>query len=245
MKELNVLMPIAGLGSRFAKAGYDVPKPLISVFGKPMIQLVIENINIKGNYIYIVQKDHYEKYNLECLLNKITPNCKIVCINRITEGAACTTLFAKDYINNNNPLLIANSDQYIEWDSVEFIKYLNKNSNGSILTFNCSNDPKLSYVRLDENKNVIEIKEKQPISSKATVGIYYWAQGSEYVKYAESMIRQNKRTNGEFYVAPVYQEALDDNKTIKIYDVEKMWGLGTPECLDYFIKNYKQSSFSL
>lgn len=237
MKKLNVLMPIAGAGSRFAKAGYVMPKPLINVLGKPMIQLAVENININGNYIYIVQKEHCDKYNLEQLLNKITPNCKIICLDGMTEGAACTTLIAKKYIDNENPLLIANCDQFIVWKSSDFIQ--SSKCDGSILTFNCSNDPKLSYVKLDDNKNVIEIKEKQPISNKATVGIYYWNLGYEYVRYAESMIAQNKRTNGEFYVAPVYQESLDDKKIIKIYDVEEMWGIGTPDCLNNFLKNYK------
>jgi dTDP-glucose pyrophosphorylase len=238
MKELNILMPIAGAGSRFAKAGYVVPKPLIDILGKPMIQLVVENININGNYIYIAQKEHYYKHNLEHLLNKITPNCKIICVDGITEGAACTTLIAKKHINNENPLLIVNSDQFIVWKSTDFIQSIDI-CDGSILTFNCSNDPKLSYVKLDDNKHVIEIKEKQPISNKATVGVYYWSLGSEYVRYAESMIAQNKRTNGEFYVAPVYQEALDDKKIIKTYDVEEMWGIGTPDCLNNFLKNYK------
>ena len=113
--ELNVLIPMAGAGSRFEKAGYTFPKPLIDVRNKPMIQVVVENLNIKANYIYIVQKSHREKYNLDTLLNLITPNCKIIEVEGLTEGAACTALLAKEYIDNDKPLFFANSDQFVEY----------------------------------------------------------------------------------------------------------------------------------
>jgi len=236
--KMKVLVPMAGAGSRFEKAGYTFPKPLIDVKGKPMIQLVVENINIDAEHIYIVRKEHYEKYNLRQLLNLITPNCKIVQVDKVTEGAACTTLLAKEYINNNEPLLIANSDQFVEWDSNEFMySMIGDQIDGGILTFP-NTHPKWSYVKLDSNGYVIDLKEKEVISNIATVGIYYWKHGSEYVKYAEQMISKNIRVNNEFYVAPVYNEAILDNKRIKVFNVDKMWGLGTPEDLDYFIKNY-------
>ncbi|MFZ9377026.1 MAG: HAD-IA family hydrolase, partial [Candidatus Fonsibacter ubiquis] len=115
--KLNVLIPMAGAGSRFQQAGYTFPKPLIDVKGKPMIQTVIENLNVEANFIFVVQKEHREKYNLDTLLNLITPNCKIVEVDGITEGAACTTLLAKKFIDNDQSLLMANSDQFVEWDS--------------------------------------------------------------------------------------------------------------------------------
>ena len=111
--KMNVLIPMAGAGSRFASAGYTFPKPLIEVDGKPMIQVVVENLNIQANYTFIVQKEHYEKYNLQYLLNLIAPNCNIVQVNGLTEGAACTTLLAKEFIDNDFPLVIANSDQFV------------------------------------------------------------------------------------------------------------------------------------
>ena len=120
-EKLNVLIPMAGAGSRFEKAGYTFPKPLIEVEGKPMIQLVTENLNLDSKYTYIVQKSHNEKYNLKSMLSLISPNCNVVNINGITEGAACTTLLAKEHINNDNPLIIANSDQYVEWDVNDFM----------------------------------------------------------------------------------------------------------------------------
>jgi beta-phosphoglucomutase-like phosphatase (HAD superfamily)/dTDP-glucose pyrophosphorylase len=237
--KLNVLIPMAGAGSRFATAGYTFPKPLIEVHGKPMIQVVVENLNMEANYIYIVQQEHYDKYNLKYLLNLITPNCKIVPISGLTEGAACTTLLAKEYINNDDHLIIANSDQFMEWNSNETMYAFGADAiDGGILTFH-STHPKWSYARLDENGFVSEIAEKKVISEHATVGVYYWNRGSEYVKYAEQMIEKNIRVNNEFYVAPVYNEAIADGKKVRIKDIHKMWGIGTPEDLNYFLEHHK------
>lgn len=235
---LNVLIPMAGAGSRFEKAGYTFPKPLIDVKNKPMIQVVVENLNIKANYIYIVQKSHREKYNLDTLLNLITPNCKIVEVNGLTEGAACTALLAKEFINNNQPLFFANSDQFVEWDSNEFMYKMNEiEADGGIVTFEATH-PKWSFAKVNEKGLVTEVAEKNPISNIATVGYYYWKHGSDFVKYAEQMIEKNIRVNNEFYVCPVFNEAIGDKKEIRTFNISKMWGLGTPEDLKYYLENY-------
>jgi len=238
-EKLNVLIPMAGAGSRFAQAGYTFPKPLIEVNGKPMIQVVVENLNIEANYIFLVQREHYEKYNLKYLLNLIAPNCTIVQVDGITEGAACTTLLAKEFINNDAPLIMANSDQYVEWNSNECLYAFKADSiDGGILTFKATH-PKWSYAKLDDNGFVSEVAEKKVISDQATVGVYYWNKGSDYVKYAEQMIDKNIRTNNEFYVAPVFNEAIEDGKKIRVKQVTGMWGIGTPEDLNYFLTHKK------
>lgn len=237
--KLNVLIPMAGAGSRFAQAGYTFPKPLIEVNGKPMIQVVVENLNIEANYIFIVQKEHYEKYNLKYLLNLIAPDCKIVQVDGITEGAACTTLLAKEFIDNDQPLVMANSDQFIEWDSNNVLYSFSADGiDGGILSFKATH-PKWSYAKLDENGFVSEVAEKKPISDNATVGVYFWKNGSDYVKYAEQMIEKNIRVNNEFYVCPVFNEAIQDGKKVRIKEIKGMWGIGTPEDLNYFVENYK------
>ena len=236
-KKMNVLIPMAGAGSRFSQAGYTFPKPLIEVNGKPMIEVVVNNLNMEAHYIFLVQKEHYEKYNLKFLLNLIAPNCDIVQLDGITEGAACTTLLAKEFINNDEPLVIANSDQYVEWNSNECMYAFSADEiDAGILTFK-SHHPKWSYARLDESGFVAEVAEKKVISDDATVGIYYWSKGSDYVKYAEQMISKDIRVNNEFYVCPVFNEAIADGKKIKIKNIESMWGIGTPEDLEYFLKN--------
>lgn len=240
--KLNVLIPMAGRGSRFEAAGYTFPKPLIEVNGKPMIQVVVENLNIEANYIYLVQKEHYDKYNLKTLLNLITPNCKIVIVEGVTEGAACTALLAKEYINNESPLLIANSDQFVEWDSSAFMYAMNgDNVDGGILTFKATH-PKWSFAKLNKFGYVSEVAEKNPISDTATVGIYYWKNGKDFVRFTENMVRKDIRTNGEFYICPVYNEAIKHGgKAIKNFSIEKMWGIGTPEDLKYFLENYEKN----
>ena len=235
--KLNVLIPMAGAGSRFEKAGYTFPKPLIDVKGKPMIQVVVDNLNMDANFIFIVQKSHREKYNLDTLLNLITPNCKIVEVDGVTEGAACTTLLAKEFIDNDYPLVMANSDQFVEWDSNEFMYKMNEtNCDGGIVTFK-STHPKWSFAKINETGFVTEVAEKNPISDIATVGVYYWKKGSDYVKFAEQMIQKNIRVNNEFYVCPVFNEAILSDKKIKTFDIKQMWGLGTPEDLNYYLEN--------
>jgi len=243
-EDINILIPMAGHGSRFVDAGYTFPKPLIEVFGKPMIQLVVENLSIKGNYTYVIQKHHQSKYNIKSMLKILTPNCNFVEVDSVTEGAACTTLLAKEYINNDKPLIICNSDQYIEMNVANIMyKFSNKKVDGGILVFN-SIHPKWSYAKTNEKNIVTEVAEKRAISNKATCGIYFWKKGIEYVKYAEQMIQKNIRVNNEFYVCPVFNEAILDKKIFITENVENMWGIGTPEDLNYFINNFEKKNNS-
>lgn len=240
--ECNVVIPMAGAGSRFAKAGYSFPKPLINIKGKPMIQVVVENLCLdtsRCRYIFICREEQVKKYNLNYLLKAIAPNSEIVIVDRLTEGAACSILLAKKYIDNDKHLLLANSDQFMEWDPNRFMySMVADDIDGGLATFT-SVHPKWSYVKLDEDGFVCEVAEKRPISTHATTGIYYWKKGKDFVKYAEQMIRKNIRINNEFYTAPVYNEAISDGKKVKIFPIEKMWGIGVPEDLQTFLSDYK------
>jgi HAD superfamily hydrolase (TIGR01509 family) len=238
-KKINIVIPMAGNGSRFATEGYLLPKPLIDVQGEPMIQRVVKNLNIDGNYIFIVKKEHIDKYDLYTVLNSVAPGCRIIPTDRVTEGAVCSVLLAEKFIDNETNLLIANSDQFLEWDSNSFL-YESQNTDGCVSTFHQPdpNDKKWSYARLGSNGFVEEIAEKNPISSHANTGIYFWSKGSDFVKYGNRLISKNIRTNGEFYIAPVYNEAIMDGKKIKINNCKKMWGLGVPDDLMHFLKNY-------
>lgn len=240
-KNINVVIPMAGYGSRFAKEGYLLPKPLINVNGKSMIEVVINNIGLNANYIFIIRKEHLIKYNLECFLKNIVKNCKVVVTDTVTEGSACTILLAKQFINNDTPILIANSDQFLEWNCESFLyEAESEGVDGCISTFELSNgDRKWSYAKVDETGKVIEVKEKEVISNNATTGIYYWKKGRDFVKYTEQMIERNIRVNNEFYTCPVYNEGIKDGQIYKISICKKMWGIGTPEDLQYFLKNYK------
>lgn len=238
--KLNVLIPMAGAGSRFAQAGYTFPKPLIQVNGKPMIQVVVENLGLDANYHFVVQKEHREKYNLDTMLNLITPGCQIIETDGLTEGAACTALLAKELIDNENPLFFANSDQYVDWEPIEFMYNMQEtDADGGIVTFHATH-PKWSFAKVDDRGVVTEVAEKNPISTNATVGYYYWKHGSDFVRYAEQMIDKDIRVNNEFYVCPVFNEAIQDGKIIRTNEAKAMWGLGTPEDLEFYLKNHKE-----
>jgi len=235
--DMNVLIPMAGAGSRFAEAGYTFPKPLIQVGDKPMIQKVVENLGVKANFIFVVQKEHREKYNLDSMLNLVAPGCTIVEVDGITEGAACTALLAREYIDNDKPLFFANSDQWVNWNPVEFFYNMQEtDADGGIVTFK-STHPKWSYAAVDANGLVTEVAEKNPISDNATVGFYYWKHGSDFVQCAQNMIDNDNRVNGEFYVCPVFNHAILAGCSIRTFECEEMWGLGDPESLEEFIRS--------
>lgn len=238
---LNIVIPMAGRGSRFAKEGYAMPKPLIDVHGKPMIEVVTNNIRPKceHKFIYLCLQEHLEKYNLENRLKEMSPNCIVVPVNQVTEGAACTVLLAEKYIDNEDMLMMANSDQYVDIDINEYIQAMD-DSDGLIMTM-YADDPKWSFIKYDERKYVTMVREKEVISNEATVGIYNFKRGSDFVQYAYQMIDKNIRVNNEFYVAPVYNEMIEDGKKVKFYNVGReddgMYGLGTPGDLKKFLDN--------
>tara|TARA_R110001632_G_scaffold214692_2_gene341475 strand:- start:437 stop:1153 length:717 start_codon:yes stop_codon:yes gene_type:complete len=238
---MKVLIPMAGEGSRFAKEGYTFPKPLIDVNGKPMIQAVVENLDFDCEYIFLVRKSHLEKYDgLRETLSRITNNrLQIVEVDGLTEGAACTALLAKEYINNDDDLLIANSDQIIEYQPQNFNTMRSLTDVDAIVwTFNDVH-PKWSFVKTNARGFCTEVAEKKPISDIATCGIYWYRKGSDFVKSAEQMIQKDIRVKNEFYIAPVYNELIGDGKTLIPFFVHKMHGVGTPEDLNNYLRATK------
>ena len=234
---LNIVVPMAGRGSRFAQAGYKMPKPLIDVFGHPMIEYVTKNItpDCEHRFIYICQEEHLKKYGLAEKLNEIAPDCVVVTVDHITEGAACTVLLAEKYIDNDDAMMIANSDQFVDTDINSYLAAMG-DADGLIMTMP-ADDPKWSFIKYDENGFVTIVREKEVISNEATVGIYNYRHGKDFVKYAHQMIDKNIRVNNEFYVAPVYNEMIEDGMKIAFKDVgAKMYGLGIPEDLNYFME---------
>lgn len=233
---INIVVPMAGRGSRFANAGYKMPKPLIDIYGHYMIEYVIKNIrpNQDHRFIFLCLREHLIKYNIEEKLKKIEPNCEVVSVNEVTEGAACTVLLAEEFIDNSDSLMIANSDQFVDIDINLYLNKL-KNNDGLIMTMPADN-PKWSFIKYDSNGYVTTIREKEVISNEATVGIYNFKHGKDFVLYAHKMINANIRVNGEFYVAPVYNEMINDGKKIIFHNIgNKMYGLGVPEDLNTFL----------
>lgn len=250
-KILNVVIPMAGAGSRFQQAGYTFPKPLIEVNGKPMIEVVIKNLKPKcpHKFIFICQKEHYEKYSLNEIFNNLVgrENYECILLTALTQGAACTVMTAIEHINNENDLIIANSDQYVDIDFNDYINFSRQSeADGTIMTFDATH-PKWSYARVDGNGNVLEVAEKKVISNHATVGIYYFKEGKKFIDSTHSMIEKDIRVNNEFYVCPVYNELIIKGGTIKIWDMpkDKMHGLGTPEDLNLFLKKIEEGQIKI
>ncbi|MCC2624730.1 MAG: glycosyl transferase family 2 [Burkholderiales bacterium] len=238
---INIVVPMAGKGSRFINNGYNLPKPMLIVQGHPMIEVVIENLrpSCPHRFIFICQKDHLDNFNLRPILKKHAgDNTEIITIDYMTEGAACTVLLAEKFIKNNDPLMIANCDQFT---SISINNYLNNFDNstfdGFIMTMT-ANDPKWSFVRLNNVGEVIEVVEKQVVSTEATVGIYNYKHGYYFVQAAKDMIASNDRVNNEFYVAPAYNYMLKKNYRIGFMNVGNersgVYGLGIPDDLTYF-----------
>jgi NDP-sugar pyrophosphorylase family protein len=240
---LNIVVPMAGRGSRFADAGYTDPKPLIDVHGKHMIEVVINNLtpSCEHRFIFVCQEEHVQTYKLDSIFANACENFEIVTINGITDGAAITVLKARDLFDNEQPLMIANSDQWIDVNINDYLKDLeDRNLDGSMLTMKAS-DPKWSYAKVDNVGLVSDVVEKVVISDEATVGIYNFHKGSSFCKFADYMIRKDIRSNGEFYVAPVYTYMADKGMHIGVFNIGEdgkgMYGLGIPSDLNNFLSS--------
>jgi dTDP-glucose pyrophosphorylase len=239
---LNIVVPMAGAGSRFAKAGYKDPKPLIPILGEPMIRVAIENLRpgAPHRFIFICQRAHLDAFGLaEKLKCWGGPNTVVAEVPGLTEGAACTVLTVKHLIANGSPLMIANCDQYIDIDIDDYLgEMARRRLDGMIMTLR-SQDAKWSYAALDGEMHVTHVVEKQVISRHATVGIYNFSHGMDFVAAAERMIARDERVNNEFYVAPAYNPMIAAGMKIGVYDIgaeaDGMYGLGTPEDLELFL----------
>jgi len=241
---INIVIPMAGSGSRFANAGYEKPKPFIDVSGKPMIIRVLENLICENaRYILIAREDHLVKEKQ--LVKEIENNYPVVFhpIGHLTEGAACTVLHARNFINNDEPMIIANSDQIVDIVFQDFVSdCFDRVLDGSIMTFkDPQNNNKWSFAKTNSLGLVEEVREKDAISDLATVGLYMYKRGRYFVNASVDMIVQNERVNNEFYVCPVYNYAIKNGNDIGVFNIEydSMHGLGTPEDLKLYLNKLK------
>ena len=242
---LNVLMPMAGSGSRFSSSPYDVPKPLIPIdnSGTRMFMLATFPVATTENFIFVVRSDLFGNDLYEPIISDKYRNYEIISQDGAVNGAVSSTLYAEHLIDNDTPLLILDSDIYSVWD-METLLEKASGLDGAILTFESSN-PAYSYVKLGSDDVAVDIAEKSVISNNASAGGYFWAKGSEYVKYAKQLVASGKTTNGEFYISNVYKTAMLDGKRFTNYEVKKHFSLGTPEDLEAFIaiRNLENGSY--
>ena len=243
-KLVNVLIPMAGAGSRFHHAGYSVPKPLIKVFEKTMIRTSVDTLKLKGidcNYIFVARRYKEQEHNdaLKKELLSIDPEATIVYVNELTEGSACTCLLARDRMYKDLPLFIFNCDQVFNFSqrTVDTIyNVVNSNLNGAVITWKDTN-PKNSFCEVSENCLCYNFTEKQPVSDNALIGFHYWKKTSDFISSAEKMIEQNLKFNNEYYIAPTYN-FLDKIINIPITK-DECYLIGTPADLDYYLEKPK------
>lgn len=231
---MKLILPMAGNGQRFFDAGYDLPKPLIDIKGKPMFARVIENLWVNNPELTcIVRQDHVNDYEIDKRILEHYPDANIIIIPGTTEGAACTVRLATNVLGGE-PMIVANCDQLMRWDPKEFYEKIETNlyPGGLIPVFTPNhNEPKHSYCEVDKYGNLLQLKEKEIISDIATVGVYYFGDESKWIKAHEKQMDANDRTNNEFYLAPTYNY-LEEN--VGIHRIDEMIGMGTPEELNEF-----------
>lgn len=238
--EINIVIPMAGAGSRFAVAGYDVPKLFIKINGRMMIQLALDGVrHHNARYTLIIQQSFLNDYPDQLRLIQEEHNVEFITVAKLTQGATCTVLAAHELINNSTPLLICDCDNIINNDT--FTKFLDdavgSKFDGSLITFN-SSDAKFSFAKT-ENHFVVDIKEKEVISSNAIGGFYFISHGCDFIKSAINTIIYCEKTNNEFYISSVCDNLIKNGKQIVIYNVDngEIDCVGTPEQLNTFIQN--------
>jgi RpiB/LacA/LacB family sugar-phosphate isomerase len=233
-KKPILLIPMAGLGKRFRDKGYIIPKPLVVVDDKQIIDYSFLSIQPEeyDRIIFVVRSEHINNFSIHDILKKkFGERVEVVEIESLTQGSVCSCLAAKDLINVDQPLVIYTLDVY--FSPTFSYKDVDESLDGCVLYFQ-ANSPNYSYTELDENSLVKRTAEKEVISSNALVGIYAFRNGRDFVSYAEKMISQGVKTNGEFYLAPLYNLLVKDGKRIGAIPVRKMYVIGTPEELDFF-----------
>jgi dTDP-glucose pyrophosphorylase len=234
---MNIVIPMAGKGSRFKRTGVDTPKMLVSVLGKPMFCWAIQNLPQRyADYLFICLREHIELYELADRLRALSDAIRIVVLDKPTQGQACTVLMAKAFIDNDEPLIIHNADTYFECDISPID---NDDTIVGAIPYYRSVDPNMSFIRMDDARRVLEVAEKEPISDHATIGLYYFARGRDFVWAAEQMIARNVRVRGEYYVGPAYNELIARGDRVIGIPADAMWDLGTPEKAALFERTFR------
>lgn len=251
---MKIVIPMAGRGSRYANAGFETPKPLINVAGRPMLFWALEPL-LKMHFseiILIILETHEEEFKVSRMVKTFLRQFKqknglvdpslsfrLVLIPEVTEGQLCTVLAAKAFINSEEDVLIAASDTYIQ-SNIQFDILQKPADCSGLISVNSLPGEQWSFARIDGNRHVVEVAEKHRISPYASNGLYYFSSGKELVKFGEIMIQNNERIRNEFYIIPVYQKMIDAGKLVLLSHAIEMWDLGTPDAkasFEHFILN--------
>jgi NDP-sugar pyrophosphorylase family protein len=239
---MKIIIPMAGLGDRFVKAGYKDPKPLIKVCEKRIINYIVDMFDENDEFIFICNEQHLKDTNMKEILKNLVPNSKIISIPQHKKGPVYTVKYAFDYIDDNEEVLISYCDNAFIWDYNDFLKKVKK-LDGCILTHtgfhpHTLSNTKMAFIKT-EKKLLKEIKEKEcytnnPMKEHASTGVYYFKKGSFIKKYFNLLIQNDINYNGEYYVTLVYNLLINDNLKIGYYDTPFVMVFGTPKEVENF-----------
>ena len=238
---MNILIPMAGRGSRFSEDGYDVPKPMIPFLGKMMIEWAVDTLGIQGRNIFVIRKEHDDEAGLGEFLKNRYPGCVVIPLDYVTDGAACTALLAEEYIDNDQELVITNCDQVLDWNATAFLRFVRSDEtlDGAVVTYD-SDKAINSFAWLDSvTGRATAVKEKTGTSPYSLNGVHYWKKGCDFVKSAKTVIKDNQTVNGEYYISETYNPMIAEGKEIAVYHIPatQHHAVGTPSDLrTYLIK---------
>lgn len=239
---MNIVIPMAGRGSRLANWQQNIPKPLIRVSGKPMVLWALESLQglTATRLIFVVLSEHEKQYGIVHMLSNVLPiPSEFVFLDQVTEGQLCTVLAARQWIDTDEDLLIASADTLVRSNLIYDIQYQPIECHGIISVANLPGDH-WSFARTDENDRVVEVAEKVRISENASTGIYYFRCGREFVTTGDEIIHNEEKTRGEYYLIPVYQKFIEQNWMVKISRSVEAWDMGNPESIQYFEQKYQK-----
>ncbi len=230
---LTIVVPLGGRGRTFEERGYTFPKPLVEIQGRPMVECVVESLTpeLPHRFVFVCRSEHLRRYALGEVLNLVAPGCRVVPMRGETAGALCTVLLASEWIEPEGELIVANGDQLLDFPLDEFVhRAREQQRDGSLITFT-STHPKWSYALTDGQGRVRQVAEKRPISRHATVGIYYFRRGADFLAAATRMLLKGARTGGEFFLSPVYNELILEGRSVDIFGIDnsQVTSLATPE----------------
>jgi NDP-sugar pyrophosphorylase family protein len=235
-----VVVPMSGKGLRFREFGIEAPKPLIVCKGRWLVEwsLMSVKLELASRLIFIILKEHEHQYGVaDRLRRKYGSKCHCL-LEQSPTGAASTVLLAREYLDTAEDIIVKDCDGYLVsrvHDTID--SYRDDTVSGVLPTVDLPGD-RWSFARTNEDEKVLQVAEKERISGHVIAGLYYFRHGHDFVTYAEKMMRRGTQVNGEFYVAPVYQEMIEDGHTIVIHRAEKLWDLGTPEAVRQFERDY-------
>jgi len=219
---INILIPLAGTSRIFENQFF--PKPLFEINNTLMIEYPItslKTIEQEIRFIFILRDEDCLKFHLDKTLKLLTNDNTIIIKQKAdTKGAICSCLLAIDHIDNEDTLIISNGDQYIDVDYNSVLQsFAQHNTDGGVICFD-SVHPQWSYAKLDDDNNIIETAEKNPISRNAIAGFYYFKKGQDFIRAAKKSIEKNAHVDGIFYIAPTYNELILEGKTLKAFPIK-------------------------